>query len=153
NVADEIEIEIVIKGRVPRVSRTSLQQRVAIRRSAHDRFGGEIAACARPVLDDKGLTEALRQPLAYQACVQVRHAARRKSNNQAHRPRWISMCPSDARDGWQRGSARCQMQKISTGKFHFEPPSHHSITPSALCWRNHGTSRPSALAAFRLITS
>jgi hypothetical protein len=28
------------------------------------------------------------------------------------------------RDGRQRGSARGQMQKISAGKFHFEPPSH-----------------------------
>jgi hypothetical protein len=27
------------------------------------------------------------------------------------------------RDGRQRGSARGQMQKISAGKFHFEPPS------------------------------
>ena len=28
----------------------------------------------------------------------------------------------DPRDGRQRGSARGQMQKISAGKFHFEPP-------------------------------
>src|SRR5262249_48009876 len=32
-------------------------------------------------------------------------------------------------------------------------PSHHSITPSARCCRNHGTSRPSALAVLRLTTS
>jgi hypothetical protein len=30
---------------------------------------------------------------------------------------------SDPRDGRQRGSACCQMQKISAGKFHVEPPS------------------------------
>ena len=30
---------------------------------------------------------------------------------------------SDARHGWERGSARGQMQKLSAGKFHFEPPS------------------------------
>jgi hypothetical protein len=30
---------------------------------------------------------------------------------------------SDARDARQRGSAGAQMQKISAGKFHFEPPS------------------------------
>jgi hypothetical protein len=29
---------------------------------------------------------------------------------------------SDARDVRQRGSARCEMEKISAGKFHFEPP-------------------------------
>jgi hypothetical protein len=28
----------------------------------------------------------------------------------------------DTRDGRQRGSACGQMQKISAGKFHFEPP-------------------------------
>jgi hypothetical protein len=36
----------------------------------------------------------------------------------AHRPRRIGLRPSNARDGRQRGSARCQMQKISAGKFH-----------------------------------
>src|SRR5262249_19150453 len=30
---------------------------------------------------------------------------------------------SDARDGRQGGSAPCEMEKISAGKFHFEPPS------------------------------
>src|SRR5262249_11011948 len=30
--------------------------------------------------------------------------------------------PSDARDDQQRGSACGQMQKISAGKFYFEPP-------------------------------
>ena len=28
----------------------------------------------------------------------------------------------DPRYGWQRGSARYQMQKLSAGKFHSEPP-------------------------------
>jgi len=30
--------------------------------------------------------------------------------------------PSEARDGRERGSAGGQMQKLSAGKFHFEPP-------------------------------
>src|SRR5262245_9978944 len=34
----------------------------------------------------------------------------------------VGLRPCDARGGRQRGSARCQMQKISAGKFHFEPP-------------------------------
>jgi hypothetical protein len=33
------------------------------------------------------------------------------------------LCPCNSRDGRQRGSGGGQMQKISTGKFHFEPPS------------------------------
>jgi hypothetical protein len=28
------------------------------------------------------------------------------------------MRPRDARDNWERGSARCQMQNLATGKFH-----------------------------------
>jgi hypothetical protein len=40
----------------------------------------------------------------------------------------------------------------SAGKFHFEPPSHHSITSSARASTLAGTSRPSALAVLRLST-
>src|SRR6516164_661681 len=40
----------------------------------------------------------------------------------AHRPRRIGLRPREARDGRQHDSARSQMQKISAGKFHFEPP-------------------------------
>src|SRR5215471_17876123 len=45
------------------------------------------------------------------------------------------------------------MQKLSTGKFHVEPPLHHSITSSARLSRIGGTSRPIAFAVFRLIAS
>src|SRR5262249_59387008 len=46
------------------------------------------------------------------------------------------------------------MQKISTGKFHSEPPSpsHHSITSSARSRIAVGIVTPSALAALRLTT-
>src|SRR5262249_46998755 len=43
--------------------------------------------------------------------------------------------------------------KLSAGKFHFEPPSCHSITSSARASTVGGTSTPSALAVLRLITS
>src|SRR5262249_60257500 len=36
--------------------------------------------------------------------------------------RWMGLRQWDARPRRQRGSARGQMQKISAGKFHFEPP-------------------------------
>src|SRR5262249_46003989 len=42
---------------------------------------------------------------------------------------------------------------LAQGKFHFEPPSHHSVTSSARNRIEVGTSRPSALAVLRLITS
>ena len=51
-------------------------------------------------------------------------AAGRKTDDHAHRPRRIGLRPRDARHSRQRGSARGQMQKLSTvGKFHCEPPS------------------------------
>src|SRR5262249_37163659 len=43
-------------------------------------------------------------------------------HDQTHWPRRIGLRPCDARHRRQRGSARSQMQKISTGTFHFEPP-------------------------------
>ena len=39
------------------------EKRVAVRGRPHDRFGGDIAARAWPVLDDEWLTKTLRQPL------------------------------------------------------------------------------------------
>jgi len=69
-----------------------------------------------------GLPELLRQRLTDQSRKDVRRRASAKAFDQPHWPRRISLRPSEARDGRQRGSARAQMQKISAGKFHFEPP-------------------------------
>src|SRR5262245_53787784 len=59
NVAYEIEIELVVERRVDRVRRIGQQKRIAVRRSAHDRLGADVAAGTRPVLDDELLTEPL----------------------------------------------------------------------------------------------
>src|SRR5262249_41368304 len=117
----------------------------------HDRLGGDIAAAPRPVLDDERLAEPLRQPLAYQACEDIESASCGGADNQTHGPRRIGLRPSEARHSRQRG--RCQMQKISAGKFHFEPPSHHSITSSARTINVIGTWSPIALVALRLMIS
>jgi len=60
--------------------------------------------------------------LRYQARDDVGRAAGRIADDDAHRTRRIGLRPSGTRDCRQRGSARCQMQKSSTGKFHFQPP-------------------------------
>src|SRR6516165_10617676 len=44
------------------------------------------------------------------------------NGDEMHRPRWIGLRPSGTRDGRQRGRAGGEMQKISAGKFHSEPP-------------------------------
>ena len=118
DVADEIEIELVVKRRIDRVRRTDQEQRVAVRRRAHDRLGGDVAAGARPVLDDEWLAEPLRQPLTDQAREDVVRAAGGKADDDAHRPRRIGLRPSEARHGRERGSTRCQMQKLAARKFH-----------------------------------
>src|SRR5262249_19883515 len=123
DVADEIEIELVIERCVTRIWKTSQQKRIAVRGCLHDRLGGDIGASTRSVLDDELLAEPLRQPLADQACHNVGATSGGKSDNDAHRPRRIRSRPRNARHCRQRGSARGQMEKTSAGKFHFEPPS------------------------------
>ena len=118
DIADEIEIELVVERRVDRVRCADQKKRIAVRRRTHDRLGGDVAAGARPVLDDEWLAEPLRQPLTDETRDDVGRAAGGKADDQSHRPRRIGLRPSDARDGRQRGSAGRQMQKIPTvGKF------------------------------------
>src|SRR5262252_1271301 len=63
DVADEIETELVIECGVDGVPTADYEQRVAVRRCAHDRLGANIAARAWSILDDERWTEPLRQPL------------------------------------------------------------------------------------------
>src|SRR5262249_33712566 len=129
DVADEIEIELVVERRVDRVESTDQEQRVAVGRGTHDRLSGDIAAGARTVLDDERLTEPLREPLTYQARRDVRTASGREANNDAHRPHRIALRPCDAPDGRQRGSTQGQMQKFPAAKFHFETSLHITRSP------------------------
>src|SRR5215831_16547426 len=120
----------------------------------HDGFGRDVAACPGPVVDDERLAESIRQLLAQQPCHDVGRAAGRKTDENAHRPRRIGLRESKARDSWQRGGARGQMQEFAAGKFQLEPPlaSHHSITSSARASSVSGTSRPIAFAVLRFST-
>jgi hypothetical protein len=97
---------------------TDQEERVAVRRRIHDHFGGNIAAAARPVLDDELLTKPLRQPLPYQARGDVGQAARGSADDQSHRPRRVGLRPRDPRHGRQPGSTYCQVQEFSTCKSH-----------------------------------
>src|SRR6516164_9116116 len=59
DVADEIEIEVVIEGRVDCGSSIRTKERIAVSGRTYDCFGGDIAGGACPVLDDEWLTEPL----------------------------------------------------------------------------------------------
>src|SRR5215510_8684780 len=118
DVAEEIEIELVVQGRVDRVESAGHEQRVAVCGRAHDRLGCDVAAGSRTVVDDERLTEPLGEPLTYQARRDVRTASGREANNDAHRTRWIGLRPSNTRHGREGGSAGGQTQELSAGKFH-----------------------------------
>src|SRR5262245_33917020 len=152
DVADEIEIEVVIEGRIDRGSSIRTKERITIGGRTDDGLGGDIAGCAAPVLDDEWLTEPLRERLTHQAYEDVGSAARRISNDAAHWPRRIGLRARQSRQRGQRGGARCHMQERTAGKFHFGPPLalHHSITSSARASSVGGTSRPSAWPWFTI---
>src|SRR5262249_27664010 len=122
DIAEKNEIELVVECRVDYVGRTASEERVAIGWRTHDRLGGQSATGTHTILDDEWLAELLRQPLADQTREDVARAARGETEDDAHRPRRVGLRPRETPHGRQRGSARGQMQKISAGKFHCEPP-------------------------------
>jgi hypothetical protein len=63
----------------------------------------------------------LGQALRDQAAEYIRRTTGRVWNDHTHGSCRIGLRESDARGGRQRGSARGQTQKLSAGKFHFEP--------------------------------
>ena len=121
DVPDEIEIEVVIERRVDGGGRVGPEQRIAVGRRAHDRIGRDVAGGARPVLDDELLAEPLGERLTEQTHEDVGAAAGRIADDAAHRPGRIGLRPRKTRHGWERSSARRQLQKSSAWKLHDVP--------------------------------
>src|SRR5262245_34442080 len=118
DIADEVVIELLIERGVDHIIRAHGEQRVAVRWRAHHDLSRDIAAGARPVLDDELLTEPLGEPLTYDARDDVDRLTSGKSDHHAHWSRGIGLCPRDPRHGGESGRARGQMHKLSAGKFH-----------------------------------
>src|SRR5712671_4304010 len=95
-VTDEIEIELVVECRVDRIERAGEEQGIAVSRGAYDRFGANIAGRASPILNYELLSDARRQPLADEASDDVIRASGRIADDQAHRPRRISLRPCNS---------------------------------------------------------
>src|SRR5262249_35324310 len=110
DVADEIEIELVVERRIDRVGRSDQEERVAVCRRAHDGFGTNIAARARPVLDYEWLAQPLGQPLTHRTGDEVVSAARRDWHDQTHRPRRIVLRAGKTPDRRQRAPAHRPLQ-------------------------------------------
>src|SRR5262249_6662587 len=159
---DRLEVGHSVVGRIP-VKRLALRKGVgaaeneliAIRRRPCHAVGAGYAAPSANAFDDHLLTQKLGEARAKDSRQNVGSAAGGEGHHHGRRTRRISLRPSETRGGRQRGSARGQMQKISAGKFHLEPPlaSHHSITSSARASSVSGTVSPSPLAVLRLSTS
>src|SRR5262245_2596933 len=80
DVADEIEVELVVERRADRMCGKDKQQCMAVSRRTYNRLGRDIRTLARPVLDDEWLAESLRQPLGNQARRDVGSAPRGKAD-------------------------------------------------------------------------
>src|SRR5262249_32858283 len=59
NVADEIVVELFVERRMDHALNRSQQGRIPIRVSVDDRLDSDVAAAARPVLDNETLAEPL----------------------------------------------------------------------------------------------
>src|SRR5215470_4171535 len=97
-------------------------QRIAIGFGTHDPAGTDGAAGPGDVLDQNGLTERCLHAFGERARDKVGRATCWERCDNGDRSRRIGLRPCDARGGRQRGTARYQIQKITAGKFHFEPP-------------------------------
>src|SRR5262245_52028033 len=121
NITDKIVVELFVERCVDRGGTADHEERVAVGRGAYDGLNTDITTASRTVLNEELLAEALRQPLTDQARSDVVRTTGGKGDDDSHRPRRIGLRSCNARHGRQRHSARYQMQKISTGKFHNIP--------------------------------
>src|SRR5262245_47084006 len=98
DIADEIVVELVVECCIDRVQTTDQEKRVAVCGRAHGGLGADIAAATRSVVDNKLLSEPLRQPLSDQARRDVGRAGRGEWNDQTHRTssaRWARHAATD----------------------------------------------------------
>src|SRR5262245_56079697 len=122
DVAEEIEIEFVVERRVDRIRRCAREQRISVGGCPYDGLGGDIGASALPILNNEWLAEPFRKPLPQYSCEGIERAARSKADNDPYRARRIGLRPRDPRQGWQRGSARGQVEEFAAGKVHMPNP-------------------------------
>ena len=120
DIADEIEIKLVVERRVDRVCRTDQEERVAV--------GGARTTASVAILVPhpagfrrRMVGQAAPTAIGRSGVRRCRPPAGGKANNDPHRPRRIGLRPCDPRYRWQRGSTRGQMQKSCGGKVSWRP--------------------------------
>jgi hypothetical protein len=109
DVAHEIETEMLIERGVEYVGQHVADDRVAVGlRLDHD-LGADIAAGARPVLDDEILAELFRKPLRGEPRDDVRRAAGREGDDHLDWAGRVGVRVGDAGERRQRGGAHREM--------------------------------------------
>ena len=117
-VGDGIVARVWIQIWIDRQERCAKQQRVAVGLGVDHRLRPEVAGCAAPVLDHDLLAPHLRQAERERSPECIAAAAGRERHHQAHMPVRIGLRGCVARQGRQRGRARCEAQKVAAWKFH-----------------------------------
>ena len=92
--------------------------RIAVRRRACGAADADAAARASDILDYHGLAERDRQMIGKNTRDRVGDTAGRYRHNDGDGVRRIGFRRRNTRHSQQGSSARCQMEKSSTGKVH-----------------------------------
>src|SRR5262249_37435637 len=122
-IADEIEIELVVKRCVDRARRAEEAQRIAIGSRAHDRLGADIATCTRAIFNDELLTQPLRQPLPDEPRSNVGRAGWSERHDQVHRQRRIGLRPRDVGYGSWLSEGAAPKQRREVWSIGYQAPS------------------------------
>ena len=106
DIAQEVEGEIVVEGRIDGGRHAHQQDRVAVGVGVDDDLGRDVGGRPRLVLDDELLARPLRQPLAHQAGDDVIAAGGGEADHPAHGPVRPDLRRRPPRQEGQRGGAR-----------------------------------------------
>ena len=117
DVARNRDGAFLIERHVDGVRSGDKEERVPVGRRTRDGLQRQIAAGARPVVDDDRLAQPLRHRLANEARNDIGCAASGDKNDQADGPRWVGLRRCHERETRERGSARGQTQEFATGSF------------------------------------
>src|SRR6185437_3091322 len=117
-IAQEIELEMMIEGGVDAVRGADQEQGVAIRRSARYCLCGDRAARAVAVIDKEGLAKPPRQPVGGEPCNHIRSTAGNAADDDPHRPSRIIKRASARAQYRHRGADCGEVEKASAAEMH-----------------------------------
>jgi hypothetical protein len=106
--------------------------------------GTEVSIRSGDVFDDDGLSKRASYPLGKESPDCIKGATRWQRHDHGDWPRRIGLRLGSPRYGWKRGSARGQMQKLKTGKFHDVPSQNAAANAGA-----RGSGDNDAISLFR----